>query len=123
VTFWLTQGALLLTLAVLLQTARIDSFRVFNGMVVADLLGAVLQAALAAGAALPAAAYELHYARYDEEWVVSATWLVPLQRIAGDLAATQWAQALAAQWPPNLPPTARKPAPLVITVPPLGPVP
>jgi hypothetical protein len=86
-------------------------------------LGAVLQAALTAGAALPAAAYELHYARYDEEWVVSATWLVPLQRIAGDLAATQWAQALAAQWPPNLPPTARKPAPLVIAVPPLGPVP
>ena len=86
-------------------------------------LGTVLQAALAAGAALPAAAYELYYARYDEDWVVSTTWLVPLQRIAGDLAAIQWTQALAAQWPPSLQPVARKPAPLVITAPPLGPVP
>jgi hypothetical protein len=86
-------------------------------------LGTVLQAALAAGAALPAAAYELHYARYDGDWIVSTAWLVPLQRIAGNLVAIQWAQALAAQWPPSLQPVARKPAPLTITAPPLGPVP
>jgi hypothetical protein len=61
---------------------------------VAD-LQPVLQAAEAAGATLPAAAYEVQYARHGLDWVVTSTWLVPTHRLAGDLAAVQWGHALA----------------------------
>jgi Flp pilus assembly protein TadD len=49
---------------------------------VAD-LQPVLQAAEAAGATLPAAAYEVQYARHGLDWVVTSTWLVPTHRLAG----------------------------------------
>ncbi len=58
-------------------------------------LAPALQAAQAAGATLPAAAYVVRYARYGLDRVVVATWLVPTQRLAGDLAAVQWGHALA----------------------------
>ena len=60
----------------------------------ADLAPALL-AAQAAGATMPAAAYEVRYARYGLDRVVVVTWLVPTQRLAGDLAAVQWGHALA----------------------------
>lgn len=78
-----------------------------------------LQAAQAAGATLPASSYEVHYARYGLDWVVSATWLLPAQRVAGDLAAIQWAHALA----DGLRPLAREPSGQVVVPPPLGPMP
>jgi len=58
-------------------------------------LAPALQAAQAAGATLPASAYEVRYARYGLDRVVVVTWLVPTQRLAGDLAAVQWGHALA----------------------------
>jgi len=85
---------------------------------VAD-LQPVLQAAEAAGATLPAAAYEVQYARYGLDWVVTSTWLVPTHRLAGDLAAVQWGHALANA----LRPLARWPQPQTVAAPPLGPMP
>jgi hypothetical protein len=79
----------------------------------------VLQAAEAAGATLPAAAYEVQYARYGLDWVVTSTWLVPTQRMAGDLAAMQWGHALA----DVLRPLARWPEPQRVSPPALGPTP
>ena len=79
----------------------------------------VLQAAEAGGARLPEAAYELRYARYGLDWVVVVTWLVPTQRLAGDLAAIQWGHALA----DALRPLARWPEPQSVGTPPLGPMP
>ncbi len=78
-----------------------------------------LQAAEAAGAMVPEAAWEVHYARYGLDWVVTATWLVPTQRLAGDLAAIQWGHALAN----GLRPLARWPEPQTVRAPPLGPMP
>jgi len=85
---------------------------------VAD-LQPVLQAAEAAGATLPAAAYEVQYARYGLDWVVTSTWLVPTHRLAGDLAAVQWGHALANA----LRPLARWPQPQTVAALPLGPMP
>ena len=85
---------------------------------VAD-LQPVLQAAEAAGATLPAAAYEVQYARHGLDWVVTSTWLVPTHRLAGDLAAVQWGHALANA----LRPLARWPQPQTVAAPPLGPMP
>jgi hypothetical protein len=68
---------------------------------VAD-LQPVLQAAEAAGATLPAAAYEVQYARYGLDWVVTSTWLVPTHRLAGTWrrcsGATRWPMPCA-RWP------------------------
>jgi hypothetical protein len=85
---------------------------------VAD-LQPVLQAAEAAGATLPAAAYEVQYARYGLDWGVTSTWLVPTHRLAGDLAAVQWGHALANA----LRPLARWPEPQRVSPPALGPMP
>ncbi len=79
----------------------------------------VLLAAEAAGAGLPEAAYEVRYARYGLDWVVTSTWLVPTQRMAGDLAAIQWGHALA----DVLRPLARWPEPQRVSPPALGPTP
>jgi len=82
-----------------------------------------LQAALAAGGTLPAAGYEVHYAHYGMDWMVSATWLLPTQRLAGDLAgdldAIHWAHALANV----LRPLGREPGAQEVTVPLPGPMP
>jgi hypothetical protein len=78
-----------------------------------------LHAARAAGATLPAASYEVHYVRYGLDWVVASTWLLPMQRVAGDLAAVQWALALAE----GLRPLGRQSGAQSVTVPPLGPMP
>jgi hypothetical protein len=82
-------------------------------------LRSALQAAQAAGATLPGASYEVHYARYGMDWIVAATWLLPTQRVAGDLAVIQWAHALA----DGLRPLAREPSGQVVVPPPLGPMP
>ncbi|MCU0773213.1 MAG: hypothetical protein MUC74_01550 [Ideonella sp.] len=63
-------------------------------------LGPVLRAAEAAGAVLPPQAYEVHYSRYGVDWMVAATWWLPLERVAGDLVAVQWGYALAGQMRP-----------------------
>lgn len=76
-----------------------------------------LQAALEGGASLPSAGYELHFARYEWDWIVDVTWLVPMCRLAGDLDAMAWLRTLAAQWPSMHPQS----APQVATMPPLGP--
>lgn len=81
-------------------------------------LAPALQAAQAAGATLPAAAYEVRYARYGLDRVVVATWLVPTQRLAGDLAAVQWGHALAN----GLRPMAWSSEALSAATPPLGPM-
>lgn len=78
-----------------------------------------LQAAQAAGATLPASAYEVRYARYGLDRVVVATWLVPTQRLAGDLAAVQWGHALAH----GLRPLAWSSQAQTVSPPPLGPTP
>jgi hypothetical protein len=103
-----------------LETAEGRASRRFDAaatQVPVTTLGAYAQAA---GATLPVASYELHYARYDANWVVGANWLVPLPRIAGDLVAIQWTQALAARLPLM---AAFKPAPRVFATPQLGPLP
>ena len=82
-------------------------------------LAPALQAAQAAGAALPAAAYEVRYARYGLDRVVVATWLVPTQRLAGDLAAVQWGHALAH----GLRPLAWSSQAQTVSPPPVGPMP
>lgn len=81
-------------------------------------LAPALQAAQAAGATLPAAAYEVRYARYGLDRVVLATWLVPTRRLAGDLAAVQWGHALAN----GLRPMAWSPGAQSAATPPLGPM-
>ncbi len=78
-----------------------------------------LQAAQAAGTTLPASAYEVRYARYGLDRVVVATWLVPTQRLAGDLAAVQWGHALAH----GLRPLAWSSQAQTVSPPPLGPTP
>jgi hypothetical protein len=84
----------------------------------------VLQAALAAGASLPSAGYELRFVRYEWDWVVDVTWLVPQCRLAGDLDAMAWLRTLAAQWPSsNRPWTNPQSGPRAATMPPLGPDP
>jgi hypothetical protein len=80
-------------------------------------LAPAVTAALRAGATMPAQAYEIHYSRYGQDWMVAATWLLPTPRLAGDLAAVQWLRDLAAQ----LAPLARQPNALPAMVPPLGP--
>ena len=82
-------------------------------------LAPALQAAQAAGATWPAAAYEVRYARYGLDQVVVATWLVPTQRLAGDLAAVQWGHALAN----GLRPMAWSSQAQSAGTPPLGPMP
>jgi hypothetical protein len=59
-----------------------------------------LRAAQAAGLALPAHAYLVHYRRYGLDWVVGATFLLPWDRVVGDVAAVQWGLALAAELRP-----------------------
>jgi tetratricopeptide (TPR) repeat protein len=78
-----------------------------------------LQAALEGGASLPSAGYELHFARYEWDWVVDVTWLVPMCRLAGDLDAMAWLRTLAAQWPSMHP----RSGPQVAAMPPLAPDP
>jgi hypothetical protein len=79
----------------------------------------VLQAALSGGASLPPAGYELRFVRYEWDWVVDVTWLVPQCRLAGDLDAMAWLRTLAAQWPSMHPQS----GPRVATMPPLAPDP
>ena len=78
-----------------------------------------LQAATAAGATLPSASYEVRYANYGMDWAVSVTFLLPLQRLAGDMDAIQWAHGLAN----SLRRLARAPGLQEATVPPLSPMP
>ena len=59
-----------------------------------------LRAAQDAGLALPAHAYLVHYRRHGMDWVVGATFLLPLDRVLGDAAAVQWGLALAAELRP-----------------------
>jgi tetratricopeptide (TPR) repeat protein len=68
------------------------------------------------GGSPPALAYEVHYERYGNGWLVSSTFLLPAGQIAGDLAAVQWAHALAAQ----LRPLARANSPAPAITPPLA---
>ncbi len=63
------------------------------------------------GLSAPEAAYEVHYERYGTGWVVAATWLLPVRQVAGDMAAVQWAHAMAAQLRPLA--SASHPAPAV----------
>ena len=59
-----------------------------------------LRAAQEAGLALPAHAYLVHYRRHGLDWVVGATFLLPWDRVVGDVAAVQWGLALAAELRP-----------------------
>jgi hypothetical protein len=59
-----------------------------------------LRAAQNAGLALPAHAYLVHYRRHGMDWVIGATFLLPLDRVVGDAAAVQWGLALAAELRP-----------------------
>jgi hypothetical protein len=59
-----------------------------------------LRAAQEAGLALPAQAYLVHYRRHGLDWVVGATFLLPWDRVVGDVAAVQWGLALAAELRP-----------------------
>lgn len=63
----------------------------------------------------PGLAYEVHYERYGTGWLVASTFLLPVTQVAGDLAAVQWAHALAAQ----LRPLARSNSPAPAVAPPL----
>jgi hypothetical protein len=57
--------------------------------------GSALQFARAAGAALPAAWYEVHYSRYGLDWLARTTWLLPMDALTGDKAVMHWARVLA----------------------------
>lgn len=59
-----------------------------------DALAPALRAAQRSGTTLPTAAYEVHYARYGLDALVSTTWLLPRRAFAGQLAAVQWARTL-----------------------------
>ena len=59
-----------------------------------------LRAAREAGLALPAHAYLVHYRRHGLDWTVCATFLLPWDRVVGDMAAVQWGLALAAELQP-----------------------
>jgi tetratricopeptide (TPR) repeat protein len=63
----------------------------------------------------PGLAYEVHYERYGTGWLVGSTFLLPVNQVAGDLAAVHWAHALAAQ----LRPLARSNHPNAAVTPPL----
>lgn len=76
-----------------------------------------LRAAQQAGLALPAHAYLVHYRRYGLDWVVAATFLLPRDRVVGDVAAVQWGLALAAE----LQPLGHVPGSRVARAPALGP--
>lgn len=65
-----------------------------------------------AGLAAPELAYEVHYERFGIGWAVGATWLLPVHQVAGDMAAVQWAHAMAAQLRPLA--NAAHPAPALI---------
>jgi hypothetical protein len=80
-------------------------------------LGPALRVAMAAGASAPALSYEVHYERYAMDWAVAATVLVPVPTFADDVAAQQWAQALAE----GLRPLSRQPGSAIAGLPPLGP--
>lgn len=82
-------------------------------------LAPALAAAAQAGMPLPSWAYEIHYSLYGQDWMVASTWLLPASRLAGSLAAVQWARDLAAQ----MAPMARRADALPALVPPLGPAP
>lgn len=81
-------------------------------------LRSALLAAQAASAKLPAASYEVHYVRYGLDWTVAASWLLPVQRVPGDLVIIQWAHALAN----GLRPMASEPADQVVPAPLMGPL-
>ena len=76
-----------------------------------------LRAAQDAGLALPAHGYLVHYRRHGLDWVVGATFLLPLDRVVGDAAAVQWGLALAAE----LRPLGQLPGPRMARTPLLGP--
>jgi hypothetical protein len=76
-----------------------------------------LRAAQDAGLALPAHAYLVHYRRHGMDWVGGATFLLPWDRVVGDVAAVQWGLALAAE----LRPLAQRPGPRMARTPVLGP--
>jgi hypothetical protein len=59
-----------------------------------------LRAAREAGLALPAHAYLVHYRRHGLDWTVGATFLLPWDRVVGDVAAVQWGLGLAAELQP-----------------------
>ena len=80
-------------------------------------LGPALRAAQDAGLALPAYAYLVHYRRHGMDWVVGATFLLPWDRVVGDVAAVQWGMALAAE----LRPLGHLPGPRMARTPVLGP--
>jgi hypothetical protein len=76
-----------------------------------------LRAAQEAGLALPAHAYHVHYRRHGQDWVVGANFLLPWDRVVGDVAAVQWGLALAAE----LRPLGELPGTRVARTPVLGP--
>jgi hypothetical protein len=61
--------------------------------------------------------YLIHYSRYGLDWMVAATAWLREDRLAGELAAVGWAQALAGQ----LAPLAMHPAQMTAETPPLLP--
>jgi hypothetical protein len=76
-----------------------------------------LRAAREAGLGLPAHAYLVHYRRLGLDWAVAATFLLPWDRVVGDVAAVQWGLALAAE----LQPLGHLPGPRMARTPVLGP--
>ncbi|HEY0887822.1 MAG TPA: hypothetical protein VGE20_21185 [Ramlibacter sp.] len=82
-------------------------------------LAPVLAAAGESGVHWLDRAYELRYAAYGLDRVVEVVVLVPVHRMAGDMAAVQWLHALASQ----LRPLAAHPARTAAQLPPLAPGP